>query len=577
MADARVTARAAKDPAWIAIAASFSLAVLVGCTWGLPGSDSWAADSISPRSCGLGAIVETYWPGHFHTYPPLHMALLTLLSLPWMALAAHRVGLDVDALSAELVKPLYMTGIEVSARLLAAVMALGILLHTFRLWTRIGGRRVGVLAAAVTAGNATLVYYAHTGNLEVPYLFWMTWAMLEMDRVMSGEPREVQALLLVTAAVLTKDQAAAALLLPLPLALVVVPWRRGRTFGGRRRLMAGGAVVALTYALASGALTNPSGFRKRVAFLLGPASRTWASYPRTLPGRIELTRDAIAAVPHFASWGTAAAAAAGVVVVALSWRGLARDRGLAPLAAAVSFTIFFTLGALRTEDRFLLPQSLFFFPYAAVALDAAWTSWGPSPRVRQVLAGGAAVAFVPAVFAVASIDATLLADPRYAAEAYLKSFVPGTPIEVYGGPIFLPRIPATLVALRPGVEPIADRQRIAGVEELVDPAMDPRPRAPAAIVLATELSHIEAADLASPARPCALAQYGDATSHAFFRRLQDGSLGYGRSLRAVCTLPWPLECRREHGSTGGEVWVYVPRVPARASAAEAKSSSSAAR
>src|SRR5437763_1019831 len=83
-----------------------AVAIAVGFTWGLPGTHSWSADSISPRSCGLGAIAETYTPGHFHTYPPLHMAWLTLLSLPWMALAAAHVGFGQDALAAELIKPL---------------------------------------------------------------------------------------------------------------------------------------------------------------------------------------------------------------------------------------------------------------------------------------------------------------------------------------------------------------------------------------------------------------------------------------------------------------------------------------
>ena len=110
-----------------AVLVATALAIAVGFTWGLPGSHAWAADSISPRSCGLGAIVETYRPGHFHTYPPLHMALLTLLSLPWMGIAAASVGTAPDALEAELIKPLYMTGIEVSARLVSAAMALGVI------------------------------------------------------------------------------------------------------------------------------------------------------------------------------------------------------------------------------------------------------------------------------------------------------------------------------------------------------------------------------------------------------------------------------------------------------------------
>jgi len=553
----RIVSRTVKgalgDPTvWVAMA--FVLAVAIGCTWSLPGSDSWSADSISPRSCGLGAIVQTYWPGHFHTYPPLHMALLTVASLPWMGLAATRVGSDAQALEAELIKPLYMTAIEAEARVISAAMALGIVLHTMRLWKRLAGRRAGLAAGAIVAANATLVYYAHTGNLEVPYLFWTTWAMVEMDRVMAGERREVQALLLAVAAVLTKDQAAAALLIPMPMSLWVVPWARSRVPLARSGMILGGSLAVGAYALGSGALTNPVGFGRRVAFLLGPASQTWAGYARTFRGSLSLARDAFLATPHFASWPLCLAAALGVSLAAMSKRGLPRARKLAPLAAGASFALFFTLGARRSEDRFLLPPSVFFFPYAALAFDAAWTAW---PRARGAIAGAAAAALAPAVLAVASIDATLLADPRYEAERFLRGLGTGTHVEVYGGPIFMPRVPAWLVTTRPGVEPLAERQKITGIVDMVDPVMDPRTRSPSVIVLATELSSIAATEPPTASHPFGLMQYGDATSHAFFRALLDGSLGYVRALRAVCTLPWPLECRRVHDSTAGEVWVYV--------------------
>src|ERR1019366_1189171 len=115
--------RAAAAAAWRglggperAVLAAFAVAIGVGFAWGLPNSNTWAVDSISPRSCGLGAIVETYRPGHFHPSPPLHMAWLTVLSLPWIGLAALRVGPDLDALGGARIKPLYMTGIQASAR-----------------------------------------------------------------------------------------------------------------------------------------------------------------------------------------------------------------------------------------------------------------------------------------------------------------------------------------------------------------------------------------------------------------------------------------------------------------------------
>ncbi len=547
---------------------AFGTCVAVGFTWGLPGPDTWCVDSISPRSCGLGAIAETYRPGHFHTYPPLHMWLLTLLSLPWMAVAAIRVGTNQDALEAELLRPLYMTGIETSARLVAGAMAVATVYGTMLLWKRIADRRVALGAGIVLVGNAIFVYYAHTGNLEVPYLFWTTLALVEIDRVASGESRETKALLYSTCAVLTKDQAAAALFLPLLLYVVLLPWRARGAPILRRELVQPVLFSLGGYAVVSGALVNPTGFVRRLAFLFGPASQTWAGYPRTVAGTLSLARDALLALPHFGSWPIAVLAVVGVGLAALS--PVRRARLLLPLTAAVSFTVFFNLSARRTEDRFLLPQSVLLAPYAALALERALVA--PLQRFREadqsrgtrswwpralVLAAGAA-ALLPALLGVASLDATLLADPRYAAEKYLAAIAPGTPIEVVGSTKYLPRLPSGLVATRPGVEPLSDRQRMAGVRELVDPAMDPRPRAPRLIVLATELSKIEMAELPKAPLGYGLSTYHDTVSRSFLRRLLEGSFGYLRVFRARCSLPWPLECREVHGSTGGELWIYAP-------------------
>ncbi|HEX4447676.1 MAG TPA: hypothetical protein VH044_13095 [Polyangiaceae bacterium] len=549
----------------LAVLGAFALAIAIGFTWGLPGTNTWAVDSISPRSCGLGAIVETYWPGHYHTYPALHTALLTLLSTPWIALAAARVGLAREALGQELVKPFYMTGIELGARAVAAAMALAFVWNTMRWWTRIRGRVAGVAAGAIVAANATLVYYAHTGNLEAPYLFWAGWALLEMDRTLAGEPRERQALLLSAAAVLSKDQAAAVLLLPLAAAVVVVPWvARGESLL-RRRLLTSIALGSLFYGLVSGAIVNPVGFRRRIAFLLGPASQTWALYPRGLQGTLDLARDALRALPHFTSWPIAGAAVAGVAIALFVPRGtsspgVARVRLLLPLLASLSFTLLFTLGARRSEDRFLLPQTLFAVPYAAVLVAWAWERW---PKARSLLFAVAGGSLVPALLEVASLDGTLLVDSRYEAERFLASLPPHTHVEVLGTSLFLPRMPDTLDVARPGTDPIDERQAVPGFREILDPAMDPRPRAPEFIVLATVLS-LELVTAPPPPperRPYGSTAYHDEASHRLFRGLFDGSLGYDRALTACCALPWPLECRGVHDATGREVWIYRERAP----------------
>lgn len=547
------------------VLATFGLFVAVGLTWGLPGPDTWCVDSMSPRSCGLGAIAETYRPGHFHTYPPLHMAILTVISLPWIGWAVSRVGTTTDLLQHELLHPIYMTGIELGARLVAAAMGAGVVWNTMRLWKRIGGLFAGVVAGAIVATNATLMYYAHTGNVDVPYLFWVSWALVEIDRVAAGERREIQALLLSACAVLTKDQAAAVLAVPIALYVVGLPWFERRASIFRRDLLRGVLASAALYAVVSGALVNATGFKRRLAFLLGPASKTWEQYPRTAAGRVDLVCDALRALPHFGSWTLGALALVGIGIATIS-RPIRPGR-LLPLSAALSFTVLFNLSALRSEDRFLLPQSIFLLPYAALPFDWARAAVrGEGTRGAKwpwaVLALVGALAFVPSLLGVVSLDGTLLADPRYAAERFLASFSAGTRIEVLGSTKFLPRLPDHLVAVRPGVEPISDRQEMAGVQELVDPRMDPRPRAPALIVLATELSKADMTG--APTKPAGygLATYQDSTTRALLHGLADGSLGYTRVFRSACKLPWPLECRTVHGSTGGEVWIYGPTASA---------------
>ena len=196
----------------------------------------------------------------------------------------------------------------------------------------------------------------------------------------------------------------------------------------------------------------------------------------------------------------------------------------------------------------MLPQSVFFFPYAGLAFDAAVGSW---PRARRLLSIAAAFALAPALLGVASVDATLLRDPRYEVERFLLALPAGTHIEVYGSVLFLPRIPPQFIAVRPGVEPLDTRQPISGIRDIVDPAMDPRPRAPEVIVLAKEFSRVSAT-LPQGTAPFGVTQYTDERSTQLFRGLYDGSLGYARTQRVTCSLPRPLECRNIHGATGGE-------------------------
>ena len=65
--------------AWVVIVAG--IIRIVGIGWGLPASDGWDNDGVAPRDY-LAGLVETFTPGHFYTYPPVHLLLLAILTSP---------------------------------------------------------------------------------------------------------------------------------------------------------------------------------------------------------------------------------------------------------------------------------------------------------------------------------------------------------------------------------------------------------------------------------------------------------------------------------------------------------------
>src|SRR5687767_14944759 len=92
--------------AWIVLLAG--LVRVVGIGWGLPASDGWDNDGIAPRDF-LAGIVETFTPGHYFTYPPVHLVLLAILTAPITIVALVRApSLAPADVVHEIVKVPYM-------------------------------------------------------------------------------------------------------------------------------------------------------------------------------------------------------------------------------------------------------------------------------------------------------------------------------------------------------------------------------------------------------------------------------------------------------------------------------------
>ena len=560
---------AARDPlTWVFLVA-LGLRV-VGIGWGLPGSDGWDEDGVAPRDF-LAAVYQTYDPGgDFYVYPPVHLVLLTLVHLPFLAYSLARApSLEPRALIDHMVQVETMTPLAYGARAVSVLCSLATIWALARVAELLAGRRAAHFTALALALNATATYYAHTTNLESAYLCWASFAALAFTRLfVLHDPRHLrEAIALATLAIGTKDQAYALFLVAVPcgagLWLVTDPWPRRNVEALARTLLVTAAVAFVALLVVDGALTNPIGFRKRLAFLLGTGSQDHAYYSNDWAGRWQLLRDAGSYVERYYPRAFLGPLAVGLGVAA-TWamRDRRRLASLAfPLLIVVSTFVTFNFTARRTEHRFLLPQSLMLAVYIGLGLDALV---GAIPaRARRV---GGALLVGPiaawALFRCAAVDAEIVNDPRYAVERFLAEHVAaGDTIEVHGFNVYLPRFPEHSHVIRVDTRPLGSRSPLPGVEEVEQHWSRIDERRPRWIVVSQAYAWRylgTGAEGSGTGRVIAAGQRErerDEPARRFFRGLYEGSIGYRTAL--VSRWEHALWPRFEfHSSTGQEVRVF---------------------
>lgn len=483
----------------------FVVALLHGTalSWGMPASDAWDNDGVAPRDF-LPGLASTFTPGDFYTYPPLHLALLAVLTAPFTVAAAINAGTTrIPAVLDEILSPSYMTPMAMTARIVALLMSLGIVVALAKIAEAIVPRetsaerrgRVATATAIVAGLGVSFTYYAHTSNLDVPCLFWASLGALGLVRAIAlREPRRFRgALVFAAMAVATKDQGYAIFVVALPLGLALWlsldPWARKHVIAIARELAIGGAFAVVLLVVVDGALFNPSGFRARLAFLGGSASQDYATYPPG-PGAwpailADVARELRVHYPYvvvlfylvglvvaFDGLRRAVSAPALAPSPSPSQRAADDDRSravasLLPLAFALSFTIAFNMTARRVEERFTLPQALFLAVYGGVGLERVWSAArGP---VRVLARAGAVAIGAWALWQNVCLVGNLILEPRYRTEAFLARNVrAGDVVEVHGLNVYLPRfstLPPGAKAVRVGLSDPKKRGRIPGLDE----------------------------------------------------------------------------------------------------------------
>jgi hypothetical protein len=461
----RRRARALLAPAALVLGSGAANAAGLG--WGLPHTVDWAVDSIAPHRV-LEAAGRGFSGGWWDRYPPLQFALLAALYAPALAALRASGGWPAGEQAAELQPAAAYGWLILIARLVGVAMAAGAVLAVWRLARRLFGDGAAFFSGLMVAVNLPFAYYAHTANVDVPYLFW---AALGLDRfsaaVERGALRDYVLFALFAAlAACTKDQALALFVLaPLPLlharmreaagtGSALVPHRPSavrRPSAARllldRRNVAAAAVAGVTFAVVQNLTFNAAGFAARVRYLTGPGSARFREHASTPGGHAALAADTAGQLAGAIGWPLLAVCAVGAALSAL--RSARRTLPLLLLAAGYALAFLHVIGYV--EPRFVLPIAIVLSIPGGKLLADAWSVARHAGWRRRAIAlavrAAVVAAFVPPALAVARLDLLMLRDSRYAAERWLaRNAAPGALVETLAPPPFVetryPRFPS---------------------------------------------------------------------------------------------------------------------------------------
>ncbi|MGH2536595.1 MAG: ArnT family glycosyltransferase [Candidatus Promineifilaceae bacterium] len=380
-------------------------------------------------------------------YGSLHIYSLAAVSAVVFVLLA-RAGLVVEP--AEL--PLYERGsypavyaypqFFLAARLVSAVMGVGVVLLTYLLARRLAGRRVGLLAAGMAAVLPLLVIHSHYATPDMPLTFLVLLTLYLLLRAhdrwhMSSPWAYAGAGFVCGLAASTKYNgvvlAAPLLLVPIFKARSLDDWLSGRTLAGPLAMAAG--FLAGTPAAV---LDLP-----RFLYWLGYSLHLYAA-----PGYEPVGTSLGWHLDYLLTSPSAPLVVLGLAGLALSvWRWGRRGWLLTSFALLLWLAIF---GQTRREARMWLPTMALFCLWAGLALQRLF-AWGrqryPDARLRPAAAASLALLALWLLTASLLVDLRLAAaDVRTQAAAWIAANLPvGTPIGIdYFAPNLDPaRYPAT--------------------------------------------------------------------------------------------------------------------------------------
>jgi hypothetical protein len=470
---------------WLIVILLASLSInTIGIGWGIPNkNDEWPVDSFNPvaaMAVTKRAFLDEPWnSGWFNRkYPLGHPLVLSTVQVPYLAWLRSTGEFDKptsDYPYGFRNPQAALTVLPLLARLVSALMGVGVVGLTYAIASRLFGASAGLVGAVLVTGSYPMAYYSHTANVDIPLLFWLA---LTVAAALAWADRGSSVLAMICGvaagmALFTKEQSVG-MLLALPLiwylrsrSMRVLEWRAA----AKQVALAGTGFLFVT-GLVGNLWWNPAGFANRWRFLLGVLPKEWSEKYHPLVLRNPAAFASGAEMDNLLEWADMVLSALTLPVAILCLAGMVwglwrRPREAAiPLLLGLSYYLISlrTLGAVSAHYTMPLLFCLLLMASAAAGALLDGISRLANARARRIAISGAVAVLALALLPAIEIDHLLINDPRYAAERWLSDHLPpGSRVEVYQPAKRLPRFSpelevATVPLQKRTVEQFLERQ-----------------------------------------------------------------------------------------------------------------------
>jgi hypothetical protein len=452
---------------------------LYGIDWGLPnGIYDWSNDSVAPLEPLAYAKRMLFREPWTSRYPPFHFMVLSGVYAPYVAHLYLTGGLrqPTEDYPYGFADPeVSLMNLTLLARLVSAVMGVGLVVVSYLTVKRLYGARSGLIAGLLVATSYPLIHYAHNANVDVPQLFWTALALYSFVGLIQTYERKYYILLgtFAALAVGTKDSIYALFigLATVVLAFHVIHLRRSAPAAGwltaaaNRHLLYGLAAFVLALVVVFNLPWNWQGFEDHVRLHLrrsvvgSPVIRTSSS-----PVEGELTLMA----SHARLLYEVNVAPLFLLLVAGLGYCLVKSPAIAwsVVALVATYYAFFLRLQGAHALRYVLPvYLLLIWPAAKLAGDALRRG----PWQRGIVTAALALVFGYGVLQGLTVGMLYGRDPRYAVEAWMRQHLPpGTKILGVTPRYTLPRFPPDARVTHRGISFYSDLIAAADIGD-VDP------------------------------------------------------------------------------------------------------------